>query len=84
MKFDDLITEKLGSPRFNRLIRDTVAELVSEASRELRGQKEVTSRSLETRITALRGKFSDQLDAELGSVLRKLRKGSPVVPRDRV
>lgn len=69
MKYEKVINEKMGSRVFDRLVKETVDRLVDEAFSELLGQ-EITPRSLETRIAALRLSFVEKLDDKLADARR--------------
>ncbi|MHA2066426.1 MAG: hypothetical protein ACXABY_18800 [Candidatus Thorarchaeota archaeon] len=68
-----LLSEKLGSRAFTKLVSDTAAAIIKEAGEELRDQ-EISDRSRETRVVALVKTFERELAAEISNSLRRMRK----------
>jgi len=61
---EETLEEKIGSTRFNKLIKNTAKEITAEADRELR-KKDLSDLAKKTRITALIDAFKEGLDREL-------------------
>ncbi len=76
------LEERVGSTRFNKLIKNTAKEIMAEADRELR-KKDLSDLARKTRITALVDAFKDGLDTELRTIRRqgeRKRKEDPAQP----
>ena len=84
-KLAGILEEKVGSTRFNKLVKNTAKEIMAEAGRELR-KKDLSDLARKTRIAALIDAFKEGLDAELRIIRRqgeRKRKEDPAQPATR-